>query len=548
MAVRFDSTADRISRTTNIPSTANFTMACWLRVFSAPGSDAAVLCIDNGTNFKRLEIQSGTANIVYFSGGNNTQAVALKLNQWYYVACADDATRGYMYIVDPSTPGVGMFQCASTGPDVPTAISIGGDQEGETANFDIYKPRIWDGVVLTADQVFAESISPSPAHTGNLNSSFDFEVNSDILTDTSGNGRNMTNPGSAGVWQTQTSPTLGLVLQAKNPGLPIRFGLPSMSGGSNTDAANSLGAFDYQLRGGASWFDDVALDPAQFDHDVVPFGAAGVTGTGAATLGNDTGAATGAHGVAGTAAATLRNDTVSASGAHGVAGTAASTLRNDTLSSSGAHGVAGTASSTLRNDTGAATGSEVAGTGAATLRNDTGAATGAHGVAGAAAATLRSDTISSTGAHGVAGAASSTLRNDTGAATGSQVTGTASTQLGGDVGVASGAHGVSGAAAAQLGNDVVSAHGTAGAVHGTAAAVLAGDTCSASGFVGTLSELTIALGDFITHLPLGDGAAMSTVSFGDYSVTRGPLEDGSADGTIVFDDYSVQIDLGDSVP
>lgn len=411
-------------------------MATWLRVFAAPGSDASVLCIDNGTNFKRLEIQSGTTRLVYFSGGNNTQAITLVLNQWYYVACADDATRGYMFIIDPSILGVGLFQCASTGPDVPTAVNIGGDQEGETASFDMYKPRIWDGVLLTPDQIFGESNSLSPVHTANLNSSFDFEVNTDILVDTSGNGRNMTNPGGAGVWQTQTSPTLGQRITAINTGLPIRAGIPTMSGGTNTDAGVAVGAFDFQMRGGNSWFDDVALDPAQFDHDVVLFGAS-FTGTGAATFGAMTGSAagssttgtgapnfaamtgsaSGALGVAGTAAATFAAMLGAASGALGVAGTGAISFLPMTGSGAGAQGPVGLGAATFAPMAGLGAGSSTVGSGAALFGVMTGSAAGGLGASGVGASTFAAMLAAGAGAVGAAGDASSTFAPMTGDAT-----------------------------------------------------------------------------------------------------------------------------------
>jgi hypothetical protein len=128
--------------------------------------------------------------------------------------------------------------------------------------------------------------------------------------------------------------------------------------------------------------------------------AAGVSGTIAVTLGNDTSVITGTTTVTGSIARTLANDTSAMTGTTTVVGSIARTLGNDTSAITGTTTITGSIAETLADDTIVASGSvgsAVSGTIAVTLANDTSSITGTTTVVGTINNTLNNDTLAASG-------------------------------------------------------------------------------------------------------------------------------------------------------
>lgn len=149
--------------------------------------------------------------------------------------------------------------------------------------------------------------------------------------------------------------------------------------------------------------------------------ASGVTGTMAATNGDDTSSASGTTTVKGTSAASNANDTMAASGAPTDSGTSAATSENDTMSASGTTTVVGTMVATNAGDSMSASGapgSAVAGTMTATNQDDSMSAAGTTTVRGMMAAQAGNDTMGASGTPSVNGTMAAQNQNDTMSASG----------------------------------------------------------------------------------------------------------------------------------
>lgn len=191
-----------------------------------------------------------------------------------------------------------------------------------------------------------------------------------------------------------------------------------------------------------------------------------IAGTGAATLDDLAGSATGALAIAGEAATTLQGAVGAGSGSLAINGQAAAALSDLIGTGTGAQiqPITATAAATLNDVTTTGTGSlAIAGQAAATLQDLSGSGAAVLPIAATAAAALDAVQASATAGPVVSGTASATLDALTGAAAASlAIEATAGPTLDGLVGSASAALAIGGAAAATL-------HGTTGAGAGALA-------------------------------------------------------------------------------
>jgi len=158
--------------------------------------------------------------------------------------------------------------------------------------------------------------------------------------------------------------------------------------------------------------------------------------------------------VTGTLAATLGDDALAAAGAESFSGTLASTLDGVTLAATGAETETGTLSSALDGVTEAATGAETfTGTFTVTLDGVTAVVTGSETIPGTLAVTLGDDTLAAAGVETITGTAAATLEEVTLVAAAYEVeTGTFTVTLDGVTEVAAGSEVMSGALASTLGD------------------------------------------------------------------------------------------------
>lgn len=529
MSIRFNADADELASSAgDVPTlTSGFGIGAFVRLvvdqnnntwlFGLESSIAAgyfgVATDANGTDL--WIITNGTA------GFNVSAVYGLTVGTWYFIGLSHDgATTGEFTVIDVATQTIVAAQT------ITNAMQTGMDRIALGAfvgaswplNGGIERPRVYSNYGPTQAEWLAEAASAVPVRTANLWGNWSFLTNSaaDRTTDLSGNGHTLVNPGSAGVWASESSPpgifdpvtstaaaTLGDMSGAAagsadtkadpaNPGLvflresdadPYRVIMrPAVTyaAPSSTQLDDMAGAATGTVGGGSGVTGTVATTLADMTGSAA---GSSVTSTAAATLGNATGSSSGAVGNAGTASATLGNMTGSAAGST-VVGTSSSSLAAMTGAAAAATGPAATAAATLGNMSSAVAGSTVVGSSASTLAAMAGAASAEHGVAGTAAATLANMAGAATGAFGAQfiGTGAATLADMTGSCAGAHgVSATASASLGSMTGAASGSS-VKASSSSTLADMAGAASGTfTGAVTGTAAATLGTMTGAAAG-------------------------------------------------------------------
>lgn len=341
MAVRFDAAADRLLRTTNLP-TGQFTVSFWVYLVSDLNAYSAFWYM-GGDNYGGSYAYIGTnADGTTLINAAETAGTSLTTATWYYVAYAHQSgasQRGYTYLGTLTTLAAQDIQ-TGLNPSQPTttrmefgAVGTGNSDRG---NIRIANIKIWS-TQLSLAQVQAEQFSIRPSNFTNLVGWYPcFPGSGERARDYSGLGYNWTEGGT---------------LTDEDPP-PVSYGasvyvLPYVAGAGGIDGSGAvtLGT----LTGASAATLDIAASAAQSMGTLTgaAVGELTITGSAAVTLGTLTGASADSGSVTGSAAVTLGALTSTSAATLSITGSGSATLSALTGSASGTIGASGSGAVTL---------------------------------------------------------------------------------------------------------------------------------------------------------------------------------------------------------
>lgn len=367
-AVRFDAGADVLTMpSAALPSgSGGWTLAGWFRVVNDRNAVTTLWSLDGifSSSWHALRTTADGTSLRLNESGTDVLTIAgLTVGTWYFLAVRKSAAGAVKAYVGDEAGGT-LTTVTGTVTNIATYAGDGyvaGNAYGDWFDGRAWGLRIWDAELSDAD-VDAEFTASTAARTANLRAQWLLDNAATPGTDSSGNGRTLTNTG--GAWALEAGPTL-------------------------------------------------------------PAGSGAVTGTFAATTPAPTLAAAGTPVVTGTASASTPVPTLAAAGTPVVTGAAAVSTPVPTLAAAGTPVANGTFASSTAVPTLAAAGTPVAtGTFGATTPLPTLVAvgdTGSSPVTGDFAATTPLPTLAATGTPVVTGAVAASTPAPSLAAVGSEV-------------------------------------------------------------------------------------------------------------------------------
>lgn len=319
MSVRFDDPADTVRRDGDQVPWDGYTVLFFFNIVEDTGNYQGLLSLEeNALDSWHVFETDPTFRLWAFLGFSvslNT-LVDVALDEWYVAAFTHSPTQIKSYVrrvVDPT------FTTA-TQPDTTARtfnrLVLMSDFAAEFANARGVGCRVWSRE-LTPEQLDVEAVSLIPVDRTGLFAAYEmFDVNG-LLTDTSGNGRDLTAVG-VGPWQTEGNPDVSAYTATISAEMP----------GFSSEILASVGYL-------------VTLDATMpgFSSDIEA--ARGEAATISAEMPGFTSAIDAARGVAGDLAATMPGFTSEISAVRGVAGAIASEMPGFSSSIAAARGVAG---------------------------------------------------------------------------------------------------------------------------------------------------------------------------------------------------------------
>lgn len=317
MSVRFDASADAISRTANIPSYP-ITLLGWFRV-SVDGNQVHSL-FSFGNSGTGGEVQTfadfsgGTAAIMLYDGNASlTGSNVLTVGTWFHFGLviqnptdAQDDLLGYLN-------GALILTNADINDGVVTGgantLRVGNNRDNEFLNGCAAAIKVYSGVELTPAEIAAEMRQYLPVRTANLNGWYPLWGNGD-LTDYSGSANSWTVGGTLG---TEDGPPIPWKADHKSHFIPaaaapsgdiagtaaLVFGQAAALAGSGVLAGSATNVFGQTaVLAGAGTLAGQA--PFSFSNAGVVLGAGALVGTVVNTFG-EAAALTGAGSLAGSA-------------------------------------------------------------------------------------------------------------------------------------------------------------------------------------------------------------------------------------------------------
>ncbi len=190
-AVRVDNSADTLSRTTDLPATASFTMMAWVRLVVDTNSFSAIFHYgrnDTTADDEEMWLQTntdGTTLNLDVPGASIVLGSALTVGTWYHLAVVKSGTAYTAYLN-------GTSDITATG-NAPTSarLDVMNDQWVEQLNGRMCAVKIYEAA-LTQAEILNEMRSYRPKRTANLYGWWPMLSAGDGAVDYSGNGRDWT--------------------------------------------------------------------------------------------------------------------------------------------------------------------------------------------------------------------------------------------------------------------------------------------------------------------------------------------------------------------
>ncbi len=222
-ALRFDSANDSLQSTA--PPSDRYSMACWVYIAVDLNSYSPAVAVSENTNSfanNTYQLLGPTADgvtveyyddVVYPNGPANP--VSQATGEWWFNGLIVDATGVTVYQRKAGDPTLTKTRQTTAAPVsiTPGYLHVGGlywpasgDTPTRRLNGRMRGLKIWDAVALTDAEMFEETKQFAPVRKDDLHAYYKLEDDSTKLTDSSGNGRTLTNPSGAGAWATEAGP------------------------------------------------------------------------------------------------------------------------------------------------------------------------------------------------------------------------------------------------------------------------------------------------------------------------------------------------------
>lgn len=192
MSIKFDAW-EPYSRTTNVPSSTNFTACMWLKL-NTTVAWSVYFSITNLTTYTQLYVDTNNYTVGIDRGGVNAWATALTQNAWAFIAISCSGTTSGTLKGYKALPGDTTFETISlTGAAITTPqLWVGGnDYDGEPPQCSLQYVKVWDAVLSEAE-LWQEMRCGRPVRYENLNTFLPWFNTTNATTDFSGNGYTMT--------------------------------------------------------------------------------------------------------------------------------------------------------------------------------------------------------------------------------------------------------------------------------------------------------------------------------------------------------------------
>lgn len=171
MALRFDASADMLSRTTTLPTITSFTLMGWFYLTTDRNASTAFFSLgsnpDNGGNLTYiLNTLSDGTTFNWWNGAADTSGSALAVATWTHLACTVAGTGAGQALAYKN----GVLDITTSGNASAAAgiIFMGNDNFAEFLNGRAAALKVYSAV-LTAAEIKAEMAYFVPVRTANLN-------------------------------------------------------------------------------------------------------------------------------------------------------------------------------------------------------------------------------------------------------------------------------------------------------------------------------------------------------------------------------------------
>lgn len=198
MAVRFDNSADTLSRTTNLPTITSFTMMGWFYLTNSrtSGATETMLAFGDTLGVKFYQFyDNNNLTFTLWNGLTDTVGSTFTAATWYHLAmtCAGTGAGQFLGYLN------GVLNITAPGDTGPTAskIFIGNDSASEWWDGRFAAIKIYSAV-LTAAEIANEMRQYIPIRTVNLNGFYPMSgaTVTDFTTDYSGSANALTAAGT----------------------------------------------------------------------------------------------------------------------------------------------------------------------------------------------------------------------------------------------------------------------------------------------------------------------------------------------------------------
>jgi hypothetical protein len=169
MSVRFDGSADALTRTTNLPPIATWTIMGWFKISVDRNAFSCFYNFGHATNslaVYTIETLADGTTLSFYDGDTTTNGSALTVGTWYHIATAVAGTGAGQALTYLN----GVLDITAAGDVDPTAdkLWVGNDIDVEFLNGCAAAIKIWN-VALTGAEVAAEMWQYTPVRITNLN-------------------------------------------------------------------------------------------------------------------------------------------------------------------------------------------------------------------------------------------------------------------------------------------------------------------------------------------------------------------------------------------